>query len=321
MFVSVIVCTYRSDNFENVLDVVVSLLNQTYRKTEIIIVVDGNERLREKLATTYNTQDNIQVVASEESIGVSGARNLGIRRARGDILAFIDDDSVAEKRWIESLVNTYQKSDAIAVGGTVLPIWLAKKPDYLPEELYWLVGLTYDGFAKEGVTEVRNALGANMSFKREVFEKVGSFSQDFGFARKGASYIQAEEPEFALRMKNKFGKGFIYNPEFVVYHKVSKQKTRLRILLKRAFYQGYSKALLKRLSPSPKPLATEEVYLKDLLLKYIPRRTRRVFLRSNPLAEIKQLLVLFASISAVGLGFVYGHIKNLPVPMRASPIK
>lgn len=310
MFVSVIVCTYRSDNFENVLDVVASLLNQTYRKTEIIIVVDGNERLREKLATTYNTHDNIQVVASEESIGVSGARNLGIRRARGDILAFIDDDAIAEKKWIESLVNTYQKSDAIAVGGTVLPIWLAKKPDYLPEELYWLVGLTYQGFGKEGVTEVRNALGANMSFKREVFEKVGSFSQDFGFARKGASYIQGEEPEFALRMKNKFGKGFLYNPELVVYHKVSKQKTRLRILLKRAFYQGYSKALLKRLSPSPKPLATEGSYLKDLLFKYIPRRIRRVFLWFEPLAEMKQLLVLLVTILAVGLGFIYGQLRS-----------
>jgi hypothetical protein len=68
--------------------------------------------------------------------------------------------------------------------------------------------------------------------------------------------------------------------------------------------------LLKRLSPSPKPLATEEVYLKDLLLKYIPRRTTGVFLRSKPLTEIKQLLVLFASIFAVGLGFIYAHLKN-----------
>ncbi len=308
MFVSVIVCTYRSDNFENVLDVVASLLNQTYRKTEIIIVVDGNEQLREKLATTYNTHDNIQVVASEESIGVSGARNLGIKRARGDILAFIDDDAIAEKKWIESLVNTYQKSDAIAVGGTVLPIWLAKKPDYLPEELYWLVGLTYEGFAKEGVTEVRNALGPNMSFKKEVFEKLDLFNENFGFTKKGSSYIQAEEPEFALRMKNKFGKGFIYNPELVVYHKVSKQKTRLRILLRRAFYQGYSKALLKKLSHSPRPLTPEESYLKNLLLRYIPRRIRRVFLWLEPLAEMKRLLVLLVTILAVGLGFIYGQL-------------
>jgi GT2 family glycosyltransferase len=312
MFVSVIVCTYRSDAYENVLDVVASLLNQTYPEIEIIIVVDGNEQLRKKIATVSNTQDNIQVIASEESIGTSGARNLGIRRARGDIIAFLDDDTVTEKGWIENLVDSYQKKDAIAVAGKILPIWLAKKPDYLPEELYWLVGLTYEGSPKEGVTHVRNALGANMSFKREVFEKVGLFNQNFGFARKrtSAPYIQGEESELALRMKNKLGKGVLYNPNLIVYHKVYEWKTKLRVLIRRAFYQGYTKAWLKRISPSPNPLATEESYLKDLLLKYIPRKIRRVFLWINPLTEIKQLLVLLASILAVGLGFVYGYLRS-----------
>ena len=147
MFVSAIVCTYRSNDYKDALEAVASLLNQTYPEIEIIIVVDGNERLRKKIAAVYNTQNKIQVIASKENIGVSGARNLGIRRARGDIIAFLDDDAIAGKRWIEDLVDTYQRKDAIAVGGKILPIWLAKKPDYLPEELYWLIGLTFKGFA------------------------------------------------------------------------------------------------------------------------------------------------------------------------------
>lgn len=312
MFVSVIVCTYRSDNRQNVLDAVASLLNQTYHTMEIIIVVDGNETLQREITREYNSQGNIQVIGLEESIGASGARDWGITIAQGDVIAFLDDDAVAEKRWVEGLVNTYQKNDAIAVGGKVLPIWLKKKPDYLPEELYWLVGLTYEGFGKKGVIEVRNALGPNMSFKREVFEKVGSFSQSFGFTRKGASCMQGEEPELALRMKNKLGKGVIYNPELIVYHKVPQSKTRLRILLRRAFYQGYSKAWLRRLSPSPKPLATEESYLKDLLFQYIPQRMKRLFLGTGLAAKMKQLLVLLAAIFAVGLGFIYGHIPGFP---------
>ncbi len=310
MFVSVITCTYRSDNYQNLLDVVANLLNQTYLDMEIIIVVDGNERLRDKIATSYNAQGNIKVIASEESVGVSGARNLGIRKAKGDIIAFLDDDAVADKRWIEGLVNTYQKSDTIAVGGKILPIWLQKRPDYLPEELYWLVGLTYEGFSKEGVTEVRNPLGSNMSFRREVFEKVGSFNQGFGFTGKGASYMQGEEAELASRMKNKLGRGTVYNPELIVYHKVPASKTKLGILLKRAFYQGYTKALLKRISSSPKPLATEESYLKDLLLRCIPQKMKELVLGTGSVANVKQLLVLFASILAVGLGFIYGYLKS-----------
>ena len=319
MFVSVIICTYDTNNYHNLLEAVTSLLNQTYQQTEIIIVVDGNETLHRKIAGAYSTHGNIQVLTVKESAGVSAARNLGIKMARGDALAFLDDDAVADKTWVERLVDTYQKTDAIAVGGRILPTWLRKKPGYLPEELYWLIGLTYEGFAGKDTAGVRNALGPNMSFRREVFREVGLFNEHLGFARERNAFMQGEEAEFALRMKSKLGKGVIYDPNLIVYHKVPPSKTRVAMLLKRAFYQGYSKAQLKRIGSSPKPLATEEAYLKELFLKYIPNRIKRVCLMSHPVTEIKQLLLLFASIIAVGFGFIYGHFPRaqdtgLPLP-------
>ena len=132
MLVSVIVCTYDPNNYQNLLEAVNSLINQTHPELEIIIVVD-NEQLRQRIATAYATQGNIQVIVSEEDMGVSRARNLGIALARGDVIAFLDDDAIAEERLIERLVATYQETGAIAVGGKILPIWLPKKPDDLPE--------------------------------------------------------------------------------------------------------------------------------------------------------------------------------------------
>lgn len=312
MFVSVIVCTSDVDNYQNPLEAVNSLLNQTYPELEIIIVVDNvdNQQLYKRIATAYATQGNIQIITSGESSGVSAARNTGIKKAQGDIIAFLDDDAVADKRWIERLVDTYQKTDAIAVAGKVLPIWLSNKPDYLPEELYWLVGLTYKGFAREDVTEVRNALGSNMSYRREVFTEVGLFNEHLGFARKHNAYLQGEEAELALRMKGKLGKGVIYDPDLIVYHKVPTWKTRLGMLLRRAFYQGYSKAWLNRLNPYPRALSIEESYLKDLFFKYIPHKIKKVLLNSNPTTEIRQLPVLLASILAVGVGFTCGHFQR-----------
>ncbi len=192
------------------------------------------------------------------------------------------------------------------MGGKVLPVWLGDKPDYLPEELYWLAGITHEGFAEEKVVEVRNTFGPNMSFKREVFQKAGMFNENLGFARKGTSYIQAEEPEFALRMRRELGKGVIYNPKAVVYHKIPPAKVKVGLLLKRAFYQGYSKALLRKLNISADSGATEKSYLKALLFEYIPRRLKRFY----RLSELKKLLMLFACIGAVGLGFVYGYVKR-----------
>lgn len=137
----------------------------------------------------------------------------------------------------------------------------------------------------------------------EVFEKVGLFNEKLGFAQRGTSYMQGEEAEFTLRMKRILSKGVIYNPEAIVYHKIPPSKTRPRTLLRRAFYQGCSKATLKRLSPSPEALATEESYLKDLLFKSIPRRMKG--------AEIKKLSFLVAAIISVGLGFVYGYWRRM----------
>jgi len=293
------------------MDAVDSILNQTLKELEIVVVVDGSEELYKGITEVYDAEERVKVVAIKENMGICSARNTGINAAQGDLVVFSDDDAVAEKRWIENLVDTYQKHDAIAVGGKILPIWLSKQPDYFPDELGWLVGITYEGFAEERVVEVRNTFGPNMSFKKDVFDKIGLFTEEFGFSKKGLSCLQGEEAEFALRMKQELGQGVIYNPRAVVYHKIPACKTERRILLRRAFYQGYSKALLKRFGPSPDTLTTEEYYLKDLFFKYIPRRIKRVFSASNYIIELKRLSILIASVSSVGLGFLYGYFKRM----------
>jgi GT2 family glycosyltransferase len=318
MFVSVVICSCRDDSYPSLLDAVASLRNQTYHQMEIIVVIDGNEELHRKVTATYRDQPDIRIVAPAQSLGVSGARDLGLKGARGDIIAFIDDDAAAEKGWVEGLVNTCREHDALAVAGPVLPVWLSGRPDFLPEELFWLVGLTYEGYAEGGIGEVRNALGSNMGFKREVFARVGGFSQGFGFASRGNSYVQGEEPELALRIKAVTGRGVVYNPGLVVYHKVQERKTKLAALFRRAFYQGYSKALIKRVSPSSRSLDTEKSYLAELLSKYIPRRFKTLFLERGRVTGVKQLLFLSVSIIMVGLGFIYGFIRPLPSRLVAA---
>lgn len=311
MLVSVIVPSYSMKNYPNLTDAIDSLLNQSHADIEVVVVIHTSKNLYEEIVKAYVTQNKVKVVFSERSLGAAAARNVGIGVAHGDILAFIDDDAVADKKWVENLINTYQELDAIAVGGKILPIWLPSKPAYLPGELYWLVGVTHKGFAEDKLVEIRNAFGPNMSFKKEVFEQVGLFNENLGFSKQGTSYIQAEETEFSLRMTSKFGVRVIYNPEAIVHHKIPVSKAGLKLMLKRSFYQGYSKVLLQKLRPSQNSISTEKSYLKHLLLKYIPQRIKRVLLGPSRAEEIKQLSVLICSIVAVGLGFVYGHMRQI----------
>jgi len=309
MLVSAVVCTHSLVNLPKLLEAVGSLLRQTYRNLEIIIVVDGNRELYEKTVAYYREYSMIQSVLLDKSSGISGARNAGISVARGDVIAFMDDDALALGTWIETLVSTYEGYNALAVGGKVLPLWIDGKTECLPEELYWLVGITHEGFAAEKITEVRNTFGPNMSYKREVFEQIGLFNEALGFAKGGSSYLQAEEPEFALRMREKFGRGVIYNPGAIVYHRISRSKTGVIILLRRSFYQGYSKAMLRRLNISSDSIATEKTYLKDVFFRFAPRKIKHFY----RVSEMKKLALLVASVFIVGIGFVYGYSRELIV--------
>jgi glucosyl-dolichyl phosphate glucuronosyltransferase len=268
------------------------------------VVVDGNQELHSKIAADSAIGSINKLILLEKNRGVSQARNAGIKAARGDIIVFMDDDAVAAKDWLEKIVATYESCEALSVGGKILPAWLGKKPDYFPDELYWLVGVTHAGLAEDKICEVRNTYGPNMSFRKEVFDKAGVFSSGFGFS--GSSCIQAEEPELALRMRKHCGKGVIYNPEAIVYHKIHPSKVRIKMLFIRSFFQGYSKALIGKLETTENAMNTEKSYLRFLLLKRIPQRIFRI----DRISEVKKGFVLILAVTGVGLGYLYGCIKG-----------
>jgi glucosyl-dolichyl phosphate glucuronosyltransferase len=310
--VSVVVCTHAFKDYPFLKEALKSLLGQTYSQKEITLVVDGNADLYRRILSDYQAENRLRVILLEDTMGISEARNAGIRESKGDILAFIDDDATAEKDWIEQLVAVYVKYNAIAVAGKILPDWIGGPvPDFFPEELYWLVGVTNLGFAQDTITEVRNAYGSNMSFKKIVFDQAGLFSHGFGFT--GKACVQAEEPELSLRMKKKFSRGVIYNPEAIVYHKIPSSKVKLGTLYRRSFYQGYSKALIKKIDSVKDPLNTERSYLRYLLIKSIPGRLKKFY---HP-SELKKVFVLIVSIIGVGLGFVFGSAQRKKIKTKS----
>jgi glycosyltransferase involved in cell wall biosynthesis len=301
--ISVVVCAHRTDRYGDLVEAINSLKSQTYRNVEIICVFDGNRDLCEKF-TAEGQSKGIQVILNHENLGLSESRNRGAAGARGSVIAFFDDDAVADVAWAEQLVQMYALKGALAAGGRILPLWTADKPVCLPEEYYWLIGATHKGFPNE-VAEVRNTFGSNLSFRRDIFAELGGFKVDLGF--KGAGLIQGEEVEICNRMRERFGRGVIYNPGAVVYHKVFRERLRMKYLLSRAFWQGYSKRELERRGYS---LAEEGRFLV-LLKRGVIQRIKA------PSPEILcQAAVLMALTLSVGFGYLYGAMaqKNLRLP-------
>ncbi|WP_406678446.1 glycosyltransferase family 2 protein [Moorella sp. ACPs] len=302
MLASVIICGYSMNRLKDIIAAVESIYNQTYRNIEVIVSIDHNKELLLKLKEML--PGKVIFAFNDLKPGLSETRNAGIRKAKGDIIAFIDDDAVADSKWLENLIINYKDPSIVAVGGKLVPLWEKGRPWWFPEEFDWIVGCTYKGFPeKRG--EVRNLIGCNMSFRKSVFEKVGYFSDRLG--RLGNNALAGEETELCLKIKASIPEGkIIYEPEALVYHKVPVSRCRLNYVIKRAYGEGLSKGCFPN-----KSLTTENSYLRFLLTTSMIGYIKDFFLLKSPLQNIGKLSLTMSAIIATGIGYVKGKLYLL----------
>jgi glycosyltransferase involved in cell wall biosynthesis len=309
MRVSVVVCEHTPDRCDDARDAAESILEQTHDDVELVLVADGNDAVCERFQEEWGDRKAVRIHCNEENVGLLESRNNGAEVATGDVVAFLDDDAIADEEWVAQLVEVYETHDVPAVGGRMTPAWVAGKPTFLPEEFYWLVGVTHRGFGPDGDREtpgeVRNTFGSNISFRRDVFLYLGGFETNIG-GRQGDANLQGGETEFCARMKSEYGYGVYYNPEATVEHKVFEYRTDPSWLLDRAFWQGYSKRGMKVLVPES--TGAESDFLKHVFLEHVPRRLRHLI--SDPSVErAVQCVMLLVFTGVVGSGYIYGMTR------------
>ena len=301
MKVSVVLCTYSLDMYDHFREAADSVLSQSYEDVELVVVVDGTDEVYERIVEDFEGRDDVVLHCNDENRGLLESRNTGAELASGDVVAFVDDDAVADRDWIAELVRAYEERGAIAAGGKMTPKWVAGKPEFLPEEFYWLMGVTHRGFA-DGEGEVRNTFGSNISFRRDVFLDLGGFDTDIG-GRQGDANLQGGETELCARMNEEYSKGVWYNPNAVVAHKVFDYRTDSLWLLSRAFWQGYSKRAMETLVPESG--GEESEFLGRLVTEFVPSRVKQL-VADPTIKRAQQLTMLMVMTFTVGCGYLYG---------------
>lgn len=263
--VSVVICAYTEHRWDDLVIAVKSVKHQTLSAHEIIVVIDHNPSLLERAQTDL---PETLIVENSEPRGLSGARNSGIAVARGDIIAFLDDDAQAAPDWLEHLLASYDRPNVIGVGGKIVPVWQNGRPGWFPEEFDWVIGCTYRGHS-EIAGPVRNLIGANMSIRRDAFDKVG----DFRIGRIGSLSLGQEndETELCIRIGYVYpSQSIMFNPAAVVYHKVSLSRENWLYFIKRCYSEGISKARLSHTMGTERSLASERSYtLRALPLGFV----------------------------------------------------
>ena len=248
---SVIISTYnRAHLLRPALE---SVLKQDFdRQRYEIIVVDNNstDSTRSVVEELTTAHPHIRMAyLFEKEQGLSPARNAGARAAKGEILAFMDDDSEAAPGWLSALMEVYRMDEAIvSVGGRILPEWIGGKPEWLPPIAETINRLDMGEEPIEFVLPL-HPFGGNLSVKRTVMQRLGGFSTALG--RKKAGYLSNEEKDFYFRLhKHRLGK-VLYAPAAVVMHKAFRSKITRRYLMGRFYWQGISDAICEQEAHSP----------------------------------------------------------------------
>lgn len=243
--ISVIICTY--NRVESLTKVFEDLEKQTAIGKDIsfeLVLVDNNSTDRTKeVVEGYKQKGNISIqYLFEPKQGKTFALNAGVRVAKGNIIAFTDDDVRIDPAWLWELKKVFDEHDCAGVGGRIVATWTFEKPEWVQSEgPYRLLDVIVQ-FEKGDKCCELPALpyGANMAFKREMFEKYGLFRLDLG-PRPG-SKIYYEDSEFALRVKNGKEK-LMYAPDALVYHPVEKPRVNKKYF--QSWYFGYGGALAR----------------------------------------------------------------------------
>ncbi|TKX46002.1 MULTISPECIES: glucosyl-dolichyl phosphate glucuronosyltransferase [unclassified Halorubrum] len=304
MKISVVLCTYSMDRYPEFQEAAESILKQTYDDIELVVVVDGTEEVYERVQTDYGTNPNTTIHCNDQNRGLSYSRNTGAELADGEVVAFLDDDAVAASDWAEQIIDAYERYDALAVGGRMVPDWLSTKPEYLPEEYYFLIGVTYKGF-RETEGYVRNTFSSNLSFDREVFLDLGGFRTEMG--KRGENDLQGGETELCARLKRETGERVVYVPDATIEHKIYEYRTDRQWLLERAFWQGYSKRRMAEIDSDA--ISTERQFLQQLLTDFIPSRFTEL-VTSPSVTKLDTFVMLLMFTLSIGVGYLYALVPD-----------
>jgi glycosyltransferase involved in cell wall biosynthesis len=240
MKVTVILCTYnRSDSLAKALESLAASVVPESVDWEVL-VVDNNstDRTREVAERFCRQHFGRFQYLFEPKQGLSQARNTGVREARGEIIAFVDDDVKVEPTWLDNLTSPLHDGDWAGSGGRILPARGFVPPRWLALDGPRNLGMTLCAQFDLGdlPAELKDApFGTNMAFRKEVLDRFGKFRTDLG--RFSNNLMGNEDTEFGRRVMAG-GARLRYVPSAVVYHEVQESRVRKQYFLRWWFDRG-----------------------------------------------------------------------------------
>jgi glycosyltransferase involved in cell wall biosynthesis len=238
MQISVVICTYnRCRSLQRALESLIHLIVPPSLFWELIVVDNHSSDQTKEVVEAFAKKSDFPVIYIWEEIrGSSEARNAGIRQSQGEVISFLDDDVIVSPDWLAETWKAFTLLTAVCIGGKAL------LPPDLTFPRWW--DHSYDGPIGKcdlgdqvmfNQTANLNIIGANVSFRRFVFDKYGFLSTKL--SRRGNNLVMGEDSDFIRRLRA-HGEYAAYYPKSIVYHVPSESRMRVSYMSRWYFRRG-----------------------------------------------------------------------------------
>jgi glucosyl-dolichyl phosphate glucuronosyltransferase len=265
MKITTVLCTYnRCQSLAKALDsLAASILPETVEWEVLVVDNNSSDQTRAVVEDSRLRYPGRFRYLFEPRQGKSYALNAGIREARGDVLAFVDDDVTVEPTWLENLTSALDDGQWAGSGGRILPMRGFVPPPWLaldgPHNLAGALCAYCDYGDAPGELKAP-PYGANMAFRKEMFERYGHFRTDLG--PRPSSEMRFEDTEFGRRLMEG-GERLRYAPSAVVYHEVHESRVRKEFFL--AWWFDFGRGSVRESGKGLSPGETLKVVVRILL--------------------------------------------------------
>lgn len=236
---------------------------------EVVIVDNASSQENARALQDWAARhpDVLRYVPEPEP-GLNLARNAGIANARGDVLAFLDDDAIPAPHWLTELLRAFDAHPAaFAVGGRIVSKFTSAAPDWLDDRFANYLSdfdrgdrirtLHFDDYPR----------GANMAFRKQAFAECGPFAPCLD--RRGDLLLSSGDIEMCYRVEQS-GHDVLYVPAADVQHLIRGDRLSFEWFVRRSYWQGRSQALFERMH-----------YGRFHLLRKLPYRLLRTLVSAD----------------------------------------
>jgi len=299
--ISIVLCTHNRDGY--LPSAIASILHQgeTRWSYELLLVDNCSTDTTADIGKRLSKRGLLRYVHAPQ-LGLCHARNDGWRAARGEIVAYFDDDAIAEPGWLDAIADAFsQQPMPGVVGGKVIPMWEADRPAWLSDGISLsLTIIDWSPVAKD-IPDVRVEwlVGANMAMPRQVIEEVGGFDARLdrigtNMLSGGDVYIQKQIIERGYRCH--------YRPDMAIRHLAAKARLNQPWFERRYYWQGISDAVMTLITDRPGKAARLKAGVGALFgLLMSPREVVRLLRRTDDPQEFERRCLAF-----IRLGYIAG---------------